>query len=753
MLITPTGTVYTGTHKAHSSYAPLVSHIAEKVRIRAGSARTTTKKLVPNPLWQKSFAGIALLGEIVCIALKNSPEIYCLRDPRDLVTHPHPLRGVEKILAITATRTHIIAAVYPYGLIIVKLENSKTEENAQPIPLLQTYNPYTGAPGNRIYRLELPISATSEHPITLQYDPILDRAYMGVSLENTEQFVNTVYGIRIEDNKLFLDPIAPPLVPIPGLSTVNPDIPAQTEFLTTMHTSTGLSYLIVSDAAQNFYAYPITDLHGEAAATQTVTDSATQLELPIFKLISLHGVLADSGEFPKTKISAHGRVKQRTFINNLTSEKFRHDLFSPVYTIVGEQPPPCALQTPIINIFSCGDAVYIATENSVWSSQAIINERGAIAGWSSWVPVIKTPHNTKIEIAQIDPLLGLIIYIDSTGTFHRQQWQQIAPNISEFKTHEGVFSITEIAADYYALGLHQKIALLHANNNLSPIIITNKLLHASGAIHHIVKHNNLIFAAGPHSVHYTHYNPENPETLIDAPWENFITYEHIEKLALHNNYLYILHSNGLDRFPLDNLTKKEICYKRPVGATSIHDITFFDTLCILTTSDGLLYTTIDTGHWKQIVIPHSKDQVPFRAHAIYSHSLYDTGNLYILSVNAHSNSARVYRYYVNAENQNPVIPLPDLHEHIPSFWCDCGGYRTALYCTGASLVSISARNGTQGAGIYAMPTAKMHNTAYALLDSRNKKGILNTTHTLRGLIRLSSGALCTYGDTGVYVQV
>lgn len=222
---------------------------------------------------------------------------------------------------------------------------------------------------------------------SLYWDPVLQRLFIGLEVATGSQAGNGARSVvvgRLENNALHLSPIAPDSAfdtsinnIVGGINLVNNSLALiSAHSIKTMHTSTGLSYLIVqggqgqpSETEFTLYALPLVSgasasLVGTIAATNALPINMFQpgpANVPLFAQRNL----MSPATTPQTLPSATDR---EVFIGGDSLRAGR-----------------------ITDIFVQGDTVFVAVANEVepqfsgiYYSRALFASDGKISGWTLW---------------------------------------------------------------------------------------------------------------------------------------------------------------------------------------------------------------------------------------------------------------------------------------------------------------------------------------------------------------------------------
>jgi hypothetical protein len=299
--------------------------------------------------------------------------------------------------------------------------------------------------------------------IPLYWDAYLNRLYLGVSCENDgagNPFMSTV---RLHVDSTVKNLIAQPITQTTAIdgnniiAIVGPNQILSTERLAVMHTSTGLSYLIVqatTGSSTNLFALPLVD-DPESANHGALANKNGPLIDGIFKTpATALGDLPNTGDIAaQVGDSANIPTDLQNFIGIIT------------------------------DMVVVGDTVYVSIRSQnnrfgyVLSSQALFNADGTIARWTPWaaraVPVnafgdINMPdsnsdHSGKVAFFSVDPATGKVWIVegDTNRLVGLVTWTTSFTNNSL----PAVLNKYFINGCYSSLDLHHKTALIGLNKN------------------------------------------------------------------------------------------------------------------------------------------------------------------------------------------------------------------------------------------------------------------------------------------------
>lgn len=334
------------------------------------------------------------------------------------------------VFGVTANNQYIIAAVSGTsttgwgdtnsGLALVRINGdlSLTPKDAT-----------TGLNGNKALKLDLTsaeftggttnvvISANSPH---LLYDVMLDRFYVGISMETNTNGTDKALAVALVDidgpnNNLALSAITDAgnidstknqIVVAQGMS-----IPLTIAQMGILHASTGPSYLIVaggntnSSAGNTVYALPLVDNQDD---------------------VSIHGTLADKSDALVDGKFTNAAANASELLDiNVAADK--------LVALVGATSLPVDTYQHISDMVIVGDTVYISSNTSdsdndpgIFYSQALFDSTGKIIGWTPWTkkgiptnafPNVLLPdelaHDGTIAFFQVDAANGKIWYVDN----------------------------------------------------------------------------------------------------------------------------------------------------------------------------------------------------------------------------------------------------------------------------------------------------------------------------------------------------
>lgn len=205
----------------------------------------------------------------------------------------------------------------------------------------------------------------------------------------------------------------------------------------TMHTSTGLDYLIVNGGNNEAGSSGIAGVANQVYALPLVHIASQEDEQ--WRTNAKHGTLADVTVDPTTSFD---RVSQR-FVRRLFTKQAK--TASQLYTtddqaaVVGGGVipfiPSSAPVRTIGDMFVAGDAVYVSVpydydsngndaiqQPGLYQSQAIFDQRGCIIAWTAWQRVAGT--DAFIYAARLDARHGNFWYLTGTDSSHTDTVKQ-----------------------------------------------------------------------------------------------------------------------------------------------------------------------------------------------------------------------------------------------------------------------------------------------------------------------------------------
>lgn len=210
---------------------------------------------------------------------------------------------------------------------------------------------------------------------------------------------------RVWEDKLLLDPVVPSSVFSPNahniIGAVGPDRYVSLHKVTMMHSTSGLSYLIVvggngkpEETNKTVYALPLANRSGKSnSLEQRIMDKG-------------HGSIAKKNLLPDYQFfpGRFGRIKSRTLDEAAEDEKDFYLDCDAAVQVGGESQLPNAIK----QIFAVRDVVVVLVdrdgngqEAGVFYSQAIFDQNSRIAAWSSWK---RAPGSSPSTIGiSIDP--------------------------------------------------------------------------------------------------------------------------------------------------------------------------------------------------------------------------------------------------------------------------------------------------------------------------------------------------------------
>lgn len=294
------------------------------------------------------------------------------------------------------------------------------------------------------------IGGLTQNAVDMCWDPVLQRLYIGLSGTSS---ANPAEGIRavvmgyvsIENNKYKLT-----FVPIAADASFNTNdcivggvganVPAVIQKVRVMHTSTGVSYLIVVGGTQK----PL-DPSRHVAALPLV-DKNNNIDSSTWRTDPTHGVLADKNQAPVVNYTtglaiAGGTLSHfysRTFATTATTAGSLYQS-GDVPATVGRGPlegnPPAGANIVIRDVQVYRDTVFVAVDGfteenlpGIYYSQALFDQWGAIKGWTSWARKSVSGDATDV-IGGIgySKLLGDFILLQGTAinnlnTLEKTEW-------------------------------------------------------------------------------------------------------------------------------------------------------------------------------------------------------------------------------------------------------------------------------------------------------------------------------------------
>jgi hypothetical protein len=446
----PTFTIARSSNINAFSGEPFIGMSLEKVKVN-GTANSS------NPLYGVATSLLTLSGSRLILKRNNLPAQIFVQDnifgtPNE--AHIYTTRGVSindaasaasaGVQAIVAVTDYIFAAVSPNGgvfgeadsgIALIKLDTDRqvvegSSDQDKLIPYLDVLNANDGTKnGNLPIRFDITTDAlrigsqldSLGDVVDMHWDNKLKRLYIAVVATGGSGGTDGVRAVvmgRLSGDRLILNEIAPADV-FMGLSDtiIGATGSSQTVLLfhvKTMHTSTGLSYLIV--AGNNGVPGTV----GNVVFSVPLTDKSNNKD---FNTDVTHGTLANAHAEPQTFFK-NGIFSSRAFT---TPAMAVGDLLVNTDTAaqVGGGTLPLAANSQISDLFIVEDAVFASiatdydggtTEPGLYKSQAIFNEDGAIAAWSKWERVAGTDALIKGSVLDVRSNSFTYLTTNSAGT-------------------------------------------------------------------------------------------------------------------------------------------------------------------------------------------------------------------------------------------------------------------------------------------------------------------------------------------------
>lgn len=297
------------------------------------------------------------------------------------------------------------------GIAVAKYSKPKDTPTATSLQLTDAYN---GTTGNRAALFnttsvalkvgsDITFQTVDTTPVVdLHWDATLQRLFVAVRVTAADGSANGARALaigRLEGSTLVFAPFIPDAAVTGGsnnnIIAAKDGASVSLYKVRTMHTSTGLAYVIVNGGnnpsgtgmrtvANQIYAIPLVD---ERNATTWKT-SAT------------HATAADVDQMPTTRYNHdNNRFVSRYFANTATSATQLFNNTDRAAKVGAGTVPliiPDAAVHVIKDLFVVGDAVFVCIaaaydaaggqiqEPGVFSSRAIFNEQGSIAAWTPW---------------------------------------------------------------------------------------------------------------------------------------------------------------------------------------------------------------------------------------------------------------------------------------------------------------------------------------------------------------------------------
>lgn len=265
------------------------------------------------------------------------------------------------------------------------------------------------------------LSAFASDIVSLHWDSVLHRLFIGLQVRSgtqTDSGARSIAVARLENNKLLISPIAPNSVfdalhdKIVGVAN-RASTTVAVHSLKTMHTSTGISYLIVRGGvgdpavtAQEVYAMPLVsgsseDLNGTIAAIDAIPADVFMpgpSSVPLFVQRQLTVASTSPENFPRVQDAS---------------------------VTVGGGPLNAGT---ITDMFIQGDSIFVVVENQgagVYYSRAIFASDGKIKGWTDWQSTQATAESVFGAVINGSDISTTFITQDAAGlvnTVKRTSW-------------------------------------------------------------------------------------------------------------------------------------------------------------------------------------------------------------------------------------------------------------------------------------------------------------------------------------------
>ena len=342
----------------------------------------------------------------------------------------------------TVSDQFLFAAVAPNGgvfgglnsgiaSLMVVTETVNKPKKGTLVPFLDILNAVTGVKsGNTAARFDVTTDALKigadlasiANVVDMHWDAQLKRLYIATDITGGAAGTDGARAVvvaRLSENKLIFDAIAPVAVFDSGNRIVGSQGASAVVSLnkvSTMHTSTFLSYLIVAGPNTTdgtVYAMPL-------------VDKRSQLK---YNTNPVHGTLANKDSSPEVFFTDTGAFKARAFTSEATdaTQAFAQ---TDAAAQVGASALPLSPTQIVSEMFVQGDAVFVAvsdtlsatTEPGLYQSQALFDSLGRIIRWTPWKRVAGTAD--KINGAVFDSQANGFIYLptNTLNTIKRTQW-------------------------------------------------------------------------------------------------------------------------------------------------------------------------------------------------------------------------------------------------------------------------------------------------------------------------------------------
>lgn len=228
-------------------------------------------------------------------------------------------------------------------------------------------------------------------PVDMWWDSVLERLYIAVQIETQpgdSLGARAIVVGRFANGKLYYEKILPNTAftgkndLIAGIRDGRFDA----YHVRTMHTSTGLPYLIINGGiTTQFSLAPFGRVYALPLAQPPSTEAAT---------LHTQGSIANCTLAPVNSYE-NNRFTGRAFTTPATTPDTIYDDNNPAVLVGGTYPLPYTNE--LGDIFVAGDSIYLTVAQNydrsghapgVYQSQAIFDETGKIKSWSSWRRVV-----------------------------------------------------------------------------------------------------------------------------------------------------------------------------------------------------------------------------------------------------------------------------------------------------------------------------------------------------------------------------
>ena len=254
--------------------------------------------------------------------------------------------------------------------------------------------------------------------ISLHYDATLFRLYGGVDVTANAAAGSKAAAIfsgflNNDETSVTLQKIAADAAVAnnSGFATATAGGQVVVSFVSTMHTTTGLSYIVFSSGTA-VYALPLVDLHVDPTKINWKTDTT-------------HGSLAKKGTIPtvfyKTMVLPTGSQTYfggRGFQTPATASGDLYDITIAADLAIMRAGGAVAPGTAILEMKVSGDVIFVTVSegnsqrSGVFYSQALFDSNGVINGWTRW---------QRLALGQANAALTSMAYVPSVDSLFTLQ--------------------------------------------------------------------------------------------------------------------------------------------------------------------------------------------------------------------------------------------------------------------------------------------------------------------------------------------